>query len=158
MKPITILMSMSVLLIAGCGVAAETPVVTPPTFKIPPVITTYFDRLDNVYKSESTEDDISLFLDLMTDDVRYIHYDYEADFDLPTWRKAFSRIHKNGGYSKSQTFCTAITNSIAGNNAHAIEYAVGDMSGGMCVPEKSERMLVVFKLDGEKITRIEELW
>ncbi len=148
---------LGLIMMSGCKTVIVNPSNSGLSLDIPPAIVSYFKGLDSVYRSGSTEYDIAHFLDLMTDDVRYVHRNYDANFDLNSWRAAFTRIHGNGGYDKSDTFCTAITNAIAGKSYHAIEYATGQKSDGRCVAE-SESKLIIFTLSEQKIQRIEELW
>ena len=141
------------MLVAGC--AHQKP---DARADVPDAVVQYFDRLDAIYRSGSTPVDINTLFDLMTRDVRYLHTAYEADFNRETWYAAFSRIQSNGGYQEPTTFCSAITNSIPGDNSYAIQYAPGSVSPGGCVPDDDTRMLVVFSLREGKIARIEELW
>lgn len=148
----------SFVVLAGCNSVGESPSQTEIKSDIPPIVIEYFNRLDAIYHSGSSKSDVTNFLALMTDDVRYVHRNYGADFDLKSWNEAFTRIQTNGGYNKSDQFCTAISNSIPGNSYYAIEYAVGLKLEGQCVASKAERMLVVFKFNEQKIQLIEELW
>ena len=78
------------------------------TPQIPELIGSYFERLDTIFRTGSTKDEVEEFLSLMTNDVRYVHSNYQANFDLASWRAAFYRIHDNNGYAKPDQFCTAI--------------------------------------------------
>jgi hypothetical protein len=124
----------------------------------PPVAVSYFERLDAIYRTGSTPDDIARLFELMTDDVRYVHRDYGADFDRAAWEAAFARLHGEGRYSAPAEFCTFITNSIAGKMHHAIEYIEGAIKDGACTPTQDPRKLVLFEIEDEQISRIDELW
>lgn len=129
-----------------------------PAAQAPQLITQYFDRLDAVFRDGSTKDDIHDFLALMSDDVRYIHREYDADFTLTSWRAAFLRISANGGYNQPAEFCTAVTNIIAGKSHYAVEYKAGTTIEDGCEAEESPPKLAIFTLDEQSIRRIEELW
>jgi len=126
--------------------------------QVPEPISSYFERLDTVARTGSTKGDIEKLLSLMTEDVRYVHSNYQANFDLASWRAAFYRRHDNNGYSEPDESCTKITNSIAGRSHNAIEYIQGENKSGTCTAIDGQLKLVIFSLDDEKIQRIEELW
>jgi len=125
---------------------------------VPPVIERYYEALDTVYTSGSTRQDIDRLFTLFTDDVRYIHRNYGADFGREEWIAAFERNRRNGAYTNEPNVCMTITNVIPGNGYAAIEYAEGDAASGECVPDGPERLLAVFKVEDGKISMIEELW
>lgn len=126
--------------------------------QVPEPIRSYFERLDAVARTGSTKDDIEKLLSLMTDDVRYVHGNYQANFNLVSWRAAFYRIYDNNGYAAPEQSCTKITNSIAGKSHYAIEYTAGENQSGTCVATDQPLKLIIFSLNGEHIQRIEELW
>lgn len=126
--------------------------------EIPPVIAAYFDHLATVYRAGSTQDDVEDLLELMTDDVRYVHVAYGAEFDLESWRAAFLHQQQSGRYTDPEDACLAVTNTIPGNRHYAVEYVAGRHSGGTCQPSDDPRQLVVFSVTNGKLARIEELW
>ncbi len=64
-------------------------------------IKSYFAALDKVSRKYSSIEDIDSLLTLMHDNVKYIHVEYEANFDKESWRKAFIRNLKRGAYQNT---------------------------------------------------------
>ncbi len=120
-------------------------------------IKSYFKALDLISRKGSTEKDIDDFLNLVHDDVQYIHVEYEANFNKTTWREAFVRNLKRGAYNNSEHNQQRILKSIFGKNHIAIEYAHGEVQ-----PDGSwkaeEPLLVLFGFSDDKITLVKELW
>ena len=85
----------------------------------------YFSALDKVSRKDSSISDIDYLLALMHDDVKYIHVEYEANFNKGSWRKAFIRNLKRGAYQNTTKNEKRIINSILGKNHIAIEYSHG---------------------------------
>lgn len=128
------------------------------TPNVPIVISEYFSRLNTIYQAGSTVQDIDNFLLQLHDDVRYLHVNYEADFDKTTWHAAFTRNHQAGSYAESATHCIAITNAIAGKNYHAVEYTYGLLNADNCEPQNDDRLLILFGFTEGKISLVQELW
>lgn len=138
--------------------SANPPCAHPCIAKVPLSIERYFEGLERVSRAGSNEDDIERILELFTVDGRYVHVDYEADFDIESWRAAFLRNLNRGAYANGPDDCIVITNHIPGNETSAIEYTHGTNVDGACAPKDDERLLAVFYMKGDKIRRVEELW
>jgi hypothetical protein len=120
-------------------------------------IKAYFSALDKVSRSGSTVKDIDSLLALTHQDVKYIHVEYEADFNKEDWRKAFMRNLKRGAYRKSKKNEMRVINHIAGKNYMAVEYSHG------MIPKNghwqaTKPLLVIFGFTEQKISLIKELW
>jgi hypothetical protein len=117
----------------------------------------YFHALDKVFQKESTVADIDTLLSNLHEHVKYIHVEYEADFDKDAWRAAFIRNLERGAFNGEPERKTGILNVIHGTNHAAVEYSRGDV-----IPDgpwnKRESLLVLFTFRDGKIYRIEELW
>lgn len=117
----------------------------------------YFSALDKISKKGSTSRDIDALLSLTHDQVKYIHVEYQANFDKKAWRIAFIRNLKRGAFNKNQENEVRVINSISGKNHIAIEY-----SDGVVQPDGSWQQikprLVLFAFTKGKISLIKELW
>lgn len=120
-------------------------------------INAYFKALDKVSLKGSTIEDIDALLMLMHDEVKYVHVEYQANFDKDTWRKAFLRNLKRGAYQDSKNDEMRVLNSIYGKNYTAIEYSHGviQTDGSW---QKTEPLLVLFGFTDGKISLVKELW
>jgi hypothetical protein len=117
----------------------------------------YFSALDKVSRKDSSISDIDYLLALMHDDVKYIHVEYEANFNKGSWRKAFIRNLKRGAYQNTTKNEKRIINSILGKNHIAIEYSHGvTQEDGTW--QKTKPLLVLFGFTEGKISLIKELW
>jgi len=117
----------------------------------------YFFALDKVARKGSTASDIDTLLALMHDDVKYIHVQYDANFNKETWRKAFLRNLKKGRYQNTHHNEIRILNSITGNNHIAVEYSHGvKQQNGKWQP--TDKYLVLFGFIEGKMSLIKELW
>lgn len=120
-------------------------------------INAYFSALDNVSRKGSNVKDIDALLSLTHDTVKYVHVEYEANFNKESWRKAFIRNLERGAYQNSIQNEMRVLNSIFGKNYTAIEYSHGVIqSDGTW--QQSEPLLVVFGFTDGKISLIKELW
>lgn len=152
----TLWLAAALALASSPGNAATAPHSGP---SAPASVAAYFERLQAVFRDSSDAADIDRLLALFTEDGRYVHLKYEADFDLAAWRAAFLRNLERGAFTASVDACIAITNHIPGDGVAAIEYAYGTRGhGGDCRPEGDERLLALFHLEGERIGKVEELW
>lgn len=120
-------------------------------------IKSYFLALDKVSLKNSSIKDIDSLLALTHDEVKYIHVEYEANFNKESWRKAFIRNLERGAYQKSVKNEQHILNSILGKNHIAIEYAHGVIQPDGTWQQAQPR-LVIFGFTNEKISLIKELW
>lgn len=120
-------------------------------------INSYFSALDKVSRKNSTIKDIDSLLALTHDDVKYVHVEYEANFNKESWRKAFIRNLDRGAYQKNTKNEMRVLNNIFGKNYIAIEY-----SHGVIQPDgtwqQTEPLLVIFGFTNGKISLIKELW
>ena len=120
-------------------------------------INSYFSALDKVSRKNSSIKDIDSLLALTHDDVKYVHVEYEANFNKESWRKAFIRNLERGAYQNSSKNEKRVLNSIFGINHTAIEY-----SHGVIQPDgtwkQAEPRLVIFGFTNGKISLIKELW
>lgn len=116
-------------------------------------VTNYFTALDEVYREGSTIADIDHLLSILHEDVRYVHADYEADFDRASWREAFIRNLKRGAYRNGTENEIRITNIIHGKNHIAVEYSHGVVqSDGFF--QSNEPLLVLFTFTEGKISKL----
>jgi ketosteroid isomerase-like protein len=120
-------------------------------------VNAYFAALDKVSRKGSSIEDIDALLALTHDDVRYIHVEYEANFDKTSWRKAFIRNLKRGAYQNTAKNEKRILNSIYGKNHIAIEYSHGVIQDNGTW-QKTEPLLALFGFTDGKISLVKELW
>ncbi|MCJ8319546.1 MAG: hypothetical protein MJK12_07920 [Colwellia sp.] len=120
-------------------------------------VNTYFSALDKVSRKGSSIKDIDTLLALTHSEVKYIHVEYQANFDKKSWREAFIRNLKRGAYSKGKENEVRITNSIFGKNNAAIEYSNGIVQSDGSWQATKPR-LVLFAFTEGKISLIKELW
>lgn len=117
----------------------------------------YFSALDEVYREGSSVADIDHLLSLLHDEVRYVHVDYEADFDRNSWREAFIGNLERGAYRNGPENEMRISNVIHGKNHIAVEYSHGIVQPDGTF-ESGNPLLVLFTFTDDKISLIEELW
>jgi len=121
------------------------------------LVTSYFKALDKIARKGSSSQDIDFLLGFVHDDVKYIHVEYQADFNKKSWRKAFVRNLERGAYQNNESNEIRVLSSISGKNYMAIEYSHGVIQAdGMW--QKSEPLLVVFGFTESKISLVKELW
>ncbi len=120
-------------------------------------INSYFAALDKISRQGSSSEDIDSLLALMHDGVKYIHVEYEANFNKESWRKAFIRNLKRGAYQNTANNEKRILNTILGKNHIAIEYSHGVIQkDGKW--QQTEPLLVLFGFTDGKISLVKELW
>ena len=121
------------------------------------LIQTYYQQLDKIIMRGSTEKDLTRFLDSLHKNVRYVHSQYEADFDKNTWRTAFLRGLNGGRYQNSVDAKTTINKIIHGHNFAAVEFVArnNDEDGNLIV---APPRLAVFRFQDRKISFIKEHW
>ena len=120
-------------------------------------ITSYFSALDKISRKGSSIEDIDTLLALTHDKVKYIHVEYEANFDKASWRKAFIRNLERGMYQNSDKNEKRILNVIYGNNHTAIEYSHGVIQEDGSW-KQTEPLLALFGFTDGKISLVKELW
>lgn len=120
-------------------------------------VNNYFSALDEVYREGSTVAEIDHLLSILHEDVRYIHVDYEADFDRDSWREAFIGNLERGAYRNGPENEMRISNVIHGKNYIAVEYSHGIVQPDGTF-ESDDPLLVLFTFTDGKISCIEELW
>ena len=120
-------------------------------------INSYFTALDKISRQGSSIDDIDSLLSIMHDDVKYIHVEYEANFNKVSWRKAFIRNLMRGDYQNTNNNEMRIIKTIMGKNHIAIEYSHGVIQENNTW-QQTEPLLVIFGFKGGKISLIKELW
>lgn len=117
----------------------------------------YFGALDKVSLKNSNAGDIDALLALMHDDVKYIHVEYQANFNKAIWRKAFMRNLQRGAYNDSEAEEMRLVRYIPGKNHLAVEYSHGERKrDGRWVA--GDLNLAVFGFTEGKISLIRELW
>ncbi len=120
-------------------------------------VNNYFEALDKVAKKDSTPKDIDALLSLMHSDVKYVHVEYGAKFDLVSWRKAFLRNLNRGMYQNTDSNEQRIIKYIPGKNHVAVEYSHGVIQdNGQW--KATEPLLAIFGFTEGKISLIKELW
>jgi hypothetical protein len=120
-------------------------------------INSYFSALDKVSRKNSSIKDIDSLLSLTHDDVKYVHVEYEANFNKASWRKAFIRNLERGAYQNTSINEMRILSSILGKNHIAIEYSHGVIQANGTW-QQTESLLVIFGFTNGKISLIKELW
>jgi len=121
------------------------------------LVNSYFIALDKIAKKGSSSKDIDFLLSLMHDDVKYIHVEYQANFDKNSWRKAFIRNLERGAYQKNESNEIRVLSSISGKNYMAIEYSHGIIQADG-IWQESKPLLVIFGFTDSKISLVKELW
>ncbi len=117
----------------------------------------YFIALDKISRKGSSNEDIDNLLALMHDEVKYVHVEYQANFNKTSWREAFIRNLKRGFYQNDDKNEMRVSNTIFGKNYTAIEYSHGLIQqDGSWQP--SEPLLVLFGFKDGKISLVKELW
>lgn len=117
----------------------------------------YFRALDDVFREGSTVAEIDTLFSLLHDRVRYVHADYDADFQREAWRSAFIRNVERGAYRNGPERRIGIITVIHGKDAVAVAYSHGEV-----LPDgtwnSGEPLLAMFRFTAGKISLIEELW
>jgi hypothetical protein len=126
--------------------------------EVPAEICDYFSAIEIIFRRGSTENDVERLFELVSEDVRYIHETYEAEFERDPWREAFLRNVRSSSYSEPADFCIRVTNFIPGNGYAAVEYEYGRTDSNLCVARGDGRMLALFATRDGKIRLIRELW
>lgn len=123
-------------------------------------IKSYFKRLSAVYKEGSTSADVDRLFELLAPDVRYVHKEYEANFERAEWRDAFIGNLKRGAYGKDESELIEVTKLIHGRRYSAVEYRyMRRRDDGTLEPADDQGgLLALFGFDGERIALIEEYW
>jgi hypothetical protein len=123
-------------------------------------IETYFDRLSAVYRRGSTSADVERLFDLFAPNVRYVHKEYDANFERAEWKDAFDGNLKRGAYRKDRNELIEITKVIHGRRHSAVEYRyMRRAEDGTLQPADDQGgLLVLFGFDGDRILLIEEYW
>ena len=119
-------------------------------------IENYYAGIDAIMLAGSSVADIDDLLGRLHEDVRYIHEEYEADFDKSTWRKAFVRQLEKGAYNDGPDGLTSILRVIHGYEFAAVEVISRYTENGVLIETKPR--LVTFKFDQGKILQIKEHW
>ncbi len=117
----------------------------------------YFSALDTISRKGSDIKDIDALLALTHADVKYIHVEYQANFNKTSWREAFIRNLKRGSYKKGKENEVRITNSIFGKQHVAVEYSNGVIQADGSWQQTKPR-LAIFGFTEGKISLIKELW
>lgn len=119
----------------------------------------YFQRLDQVSRAGSSSADIDRLFELFSDDVKYEHIEYEADFDRTSWRRAFARNLERGAYDAPASRAIGVLQSIDGKQHMAVQYAHGtrDENGDWKQSDKPG-VLILFGFSGERISLVREYW
>ncbi len=121
------------------------------------LVNSYFNALDNIARKGSSNKDIDLLLNFTHDDVKYIHVEYEANFNKDSWRKAFIRNLERGAYQHNESNEIRVLSSISGKNHLAIEYSQGIIQADG-IWQQTEPLLVIFGFTDSKISLVKELW
>jgi ketosteroid isomerase-like protein len=122
------------------------------------LITAYYADIEKIIMAGSNLADIDNFLDSMHDDVHYIHVEYEAKFDKPTWKKAFIRRLEAGSYNGSNNTPTTINHVIHGYNYAAVEFISRYHDEATNKVITSSPRLAMFGFADGKISYIRDYW
>lgn len=122
------------------------------------LVSAYFAALDNVYKANSTPEDIENLFSFFHEDVQYEHLDYGANFDKAAWQTAFRNNLQRGAYTKDDNETIGILNIIYGKNYTAVSYAYGteDENGNWI--QDGEGLFALFGFADGKIVLVKEYW
>ncbi len=119
----------------------------------------YFAALDKVAKHGSTAQDIESLLEQMHPSIKYEHFEYQANFDLVKWRKAFNRQLKLGSYNNAPEDEIRVVNTIIGKSHVAVEYLHGLVDEkGDWKPNDDMKKFALFGFTEGKISLIREYW
>ena len=121
-------------------------------------VSAYFAALDNVYRANSTPEDIENLFTLFHEDVQYEHLDFGANFNKSAWQTAFSNNLQRGAYTNADNETIGILNVIHGKNHIAVEYAYGTEDENGNWQQNSEGLLILFGFANDKIISITEYW
>lgn len=122
------------------------------------LVSAYFAALDNIYRANSTQEDIEHLFTLFHEDVKYEHLDYGANFDKAAWQMAFTNNLQRGTYASDNNETIGILNVIHGKNYIAVAYAYGTEDENGNWTQDGEELLALFGFAGDKIILIRELW
>lgn len=117
----------------------------------------YFKALDQVSRKGSGVQEIEQLLGQLHPEVKYIHVEYDAQFDAESWRKAFQRNLARGAYQNSPQQEQRVLKTIFGKNHVAVEYAHGVIQPDGRWQSESP-LLVLFGFTDGKISLVKELW
>lgn len=121
-------------------------------------IEAYFKKLSVVFREGSTEKDIDDLFTLFHDDVKYEHFEYDANFTKSKWKEAFLRNLKQGDYNAGQKESLRAQRLIYGKSHVAVDYAIGNMGeDGQWKTEDTGR-LILFGFKDQKIVLVREYW
>lgn len=122
------------------------------------LITDYFGSIDKVFRAGSTEADIDKLFKLFHPDVKYQHFEYDANFDAAEWRDAFSGNLQRGAYKKQQNESIKVITYIHGKTHSAVEYRYGRREDTGWAPTDEEKLLALFGFKDNKIVLVREYW
>lgn len=122
------------------------------------LITNYFESIDQVFRAGSTEADVNNLFKFFHPDVKYQHFEYDANFDMAEWRDAFNGNLQRGAYKKQQNESIKVTTYIHGKTHSAVEYRYGRQEDKGWVPADQEKLLALFGFKDNKIVLVKEYW
>lgn len=122
------------------------------------LIVDYFKFLDTVYRTGSSEADIDKLFQLFHPEVKYQHFEYDANFNKTEWHVAFIGNLKQGAYKKQQNESIKVTTYIHGKSHSAVEYIYGREEKNDWIPTDGEKLLALFGFKGDKIILVREYW
>lgn len=109
----------------------------------------YFERLFKVFSAGSKASDVDALFGLMHDEVRYEHFEFQANFSKSEWYEAFLGNLERGAYQMTVDERIMKTNVIYGKSHAAVEYRYAN---------KDEKLLILFGFKDGKISLVRELW
>ncbi|MDN4501915.1 hypothetical protein QX776_05855 [Alteromonadaceae bacterium BrNp21-10] len=123
------------------------------------LIQDYFSLLGEVYKQGSTTHDVERLFKLFTDDVKYEHIEYQANFNQQEWGDAFKANLKAGAYSADENSAIRVEKYIFGKQYVAVEYSYGQrLSNGDWVAQGDQKLFALFGFQQNKINLVREYW
>lgn len=144
------------VLLFFCSIASSEECDSPCKEKL---ITDYFKSLDKVFLAGSTEADINKLFELFHPEVKYQHFEYDANFNNAEWRAAFIGNLQRGAYKKQQNESIKVTTYIHGKSHSAVEYIYGRLEEGKgWIPNDEEKLLAIFGFKDDKIVLVREYW
>jgi len=122
------------------------------------LIEQYYAKINRATMHDSSLEHVDDFLNVLHDDVLYLHTEYQAEFNKDIWRKAFLRQIENGRYNNTEEAGTSIESIIHGHQTAAVEfirYYNDDETNELITTPKR---LAIFKFQDDKIVFIQDHW